>query len=81
MKQAVLPIFIRTNLLIQQEDSNLYLVAYAMHVLSKFVSLQAFKDKNEECIDVTEIDFNNSANHLASSQTTIGIVTEQILNF
>jgi len=49
-------------------------------LLSKFVSLQAFKYENGECIDVTEVNFNNSANHLPSSQITIGIITKQTLN-
>ena len=66
----------------QREDPNIYLVVrdFLRKLLSKFVSLRAFKNDYGECIEVTEVDYNNSANHLPSSQITIGIITKQTLN-
>lgn len=81
--QAILPTFTQTNLLLQRENPNIYLVADAIHsflkkLLTKFITIQAFKnDKNEE-IDITKVDYESPDNHLDESKMTIGLVTKQL---
>lgn len=80
--ESVLPVFNHANLLLQQEDPNIYLHVvvdalggFFKELLSKFASLQVIKAAD----DITSADFQNPVNHLNDHAITIGMVTKQRL--
>ena len=78
--EAVLPIFTHINLLLQQEDPNIYLVADAIRaflkkLFSKFLTFNAIRSED----DITKVDFEKTANHLDDSNLTVRLVTKQRL--
>ena len=78
--QSVLPVFTKTNLLLQRDSPRIHFLYDAMErvlrtLLGRLVTVTAMDSANT----VVEVDFNSKPNQLIDSQLMIGFTTKQVL--